>query len=872
MILQNEICSQQNLTCLLEDDQTSVEYQNALEHLERCANCQQRIEQLAANSEAWQSAKAVLTSDEFIERIESTEDPCLWDHQPVVWSESMASQLLAPASHPEMLGRIGRYDVERLIGSGGMGLVFKAYDTELNRFVAIKVLAPYIAGNGSARKRFAREARAAAAIVNDNVVAIHNVELNDNPEEAPFLVMKYIAGGSLQQRIDRDGPLDICEILRIGIQIARGLAAAHAQGLIHRDVKPSNILMDEGVERALLTDFGLARAEDDACLTRSGFHPGTPHYMAPEQVLGQAIDARSDLFGLGGVLYAMCVGHPPFRAENSFAVLRRITDDHARPIRELNALIPDWMEEIVMRLLEKKREDRFESAEQVASLLGQCLAHMQHPAQNKLPDSVAKPGYRHRVPVATRPRMILGALLAAFILTACGFLAFQTKNQTQEPTKTTESAPALNLPSFPLQEATPFGEPREMTVAEQELQKLYAEHLALAETYDKACDNASNETELNRALEELDPREIMPPKFLEMESRFRGTKFGLHALTKVADMAVSVGDPGSVAAKGRVEAIDRMIEHYLKHEEPLRVPAVHGIWESYAFESVIHGLDGWPIVPRANEFLNLLVKESPNLKTQAAALIQLIKNDKLILDFQTQIPELRKMMDEHGGQMSEESRLQYELFIQKVESTDMEQLRIDVNEKLRMLSRYGDTKVRDTYDTVATAAARLSYAINQVVIGKPAPEIKMLDIDGKQFHLSDLRGSIVILLFDHSSQFKDTHSSIRQMVAKYRQFPVRVVSVMGTKNQEELKASRDRGEINWTVLPEEYLGPLFQEWGIEGYPTVHIIDKDGILSAPLHMSYYGAGGYDTSEVVAKVDGLLKNHFKSDGGSDGNGGN
>ena len=183
-----------------------------------------------------------------------------------------------------------------------MGLVFKAHDSELNRPVAIKLLAPYLSGNGSARKRFAREARAAAAVVDEHVVAIHNVESDDDPEKAPFLVMKYIAGGSLQQRLDREGPLDVCEVLRIGMHTARGLAAAHSQGLIHRDIKPSNILLDEGVERALLTDFGLARAEDDACLTRSGFQPGTPHYMSPEQVRGETIDGRSDLFGLGCLL------------------------------------------------------------------------------------------------------------------------------------------------------------------------------------------------------------------------------------------------------------------------------------------------------------------------------------------------------------------------------------------------------------------------------------------------------------------------------------------------------------------------------------------------------------------------------------------
>ncbi|MBL8817850.1 MAG: serine/threonine protein kinase [Planctomyces sp.] len=297
----------------------------------------------------------------------------------------MARSLLSKASHPEMLGRIGRYDVERLIGTGGMGVVFKAYDTELNRPVAVKLLAPYLASSGSARNRFAREARAAAAVVDDHVVPIHNVETDG---EHPFLVMKFIAGGSLQQRIDREGPLQVCEVLRIGMQTAQGLAAAHAQGLIHRDVKPSNILLDEGVDRALLTDFGLARASDDASLTRSGFHPGTPHYMSPEQVRGELIDARSDLFGLGCVLYAMCTGHPPFRGESSYTVLRRITDDTPRQIRETNPQIPAWLDRLVLKLLAKSPEDRYPSATDVHTLLEKCLAHIQQPTTVDLPDEL----------------------------------------------------------------------------------------------------------------------------------------------------------------------------------------------------------------------------------------------------------------------------------------------------------------------------------------------------------------------------------------------------------------------------------------------------------------------------------------------------
>ncbi|MEQ9406496.1 MAG: protein kinase [Fuerstiella sp.] len=359
-------------------------------HVEECVHCQTRLAELAATEERWQKAAAAFSDgDQRLQPIESDVSPQeinRWTARSISWNEAMVRQLLDAPSHPEMLGRLGRYEIERLVGSGGMGIVFKAHDTELNRPVAIKMLAPYLASSGSARKRFAREARSAAGIVDDHVVPIHNVE---SDSDHPFLVMQYVAGGSLQEKLDRCGPLGVAEIVRTGLQAAKGLAAAHAQGLIHRDVKPSNILLDEGVERALLTDFGLARTEDDACLTRSGFQPGTPHYMSPEQVRGESIDGRSDLFGLGCVLYALCTGRPPFRAESGYAVMRRITDDTPRSIREVNEHIPGWLEQIVMKLLSKSRDDRFESAEELVRLLAGCLAHVQEPTSTPLPESVA---------------------------------------------------------------------------------------------------------------------------------------------------------------------------------------------------------------------------------------------------------------------------------------------------------------------------------------------------------------------------------------------------------------------------------------------------------------------------------------------------
>lgn len=382
-------CSDEPLFELLRQDDHAEAPAEIAHHLDTCERCRSRMEVLAAEPADWERARATLSaaatgfpgeSRAMFDRVGTWKTWKL----PTSSVDSMVRQVLLEPSHPEMLGRIGRYDVERVIGVGGMGIVFKAFDTELNRPVAIKVLAPNLAGNGSARQRFAREARAAAAVVHEHVVAIHNVETGG---PAPFLVMPYVAGESLQQRIDREGPLGLKEILRISMQTAAGLAAAHAQGLVHRDVKPSNILLEDGVDRALLTDFGLAQANDDASLTHTGFHPGTPQYMSPEQARGDAVDARSDLFSLGSVMYAMAAGRPPFRAETSLAVLRRITDTEPRPIREINPELPDWLGKVISHLLAKSPGRRFSSAAELAATLEQCLAHVQHPTSSRLPET-----------------------------------------------------------------------------------------------------------------------------------------------------------------------------------------------------------------------------------------------------------------------------------------------------------------------------------------------------------------------------------------------------------------------------------------------------------------------------------------------------
>jgi len=284
-----------------------------------------------------------------------------------------ALSFLEPSEKPGSLGRLAHFEVLEVLGNGGFGTVVKAFDEKLHRFVAIKLMSPLLAATSAARKRFVREARSAAAVRHENVIAIYAVE--DQP--IPYLVMDYIAGRTLQQKIDATGPLELLDVLRIGRQIAAGLAAAHAMGLIHRDIKPGNILLEDGVEHIKITDFGLARAADDASITQSGFIAGTPMYMAPEQAQGEPTDQRADLFSLGSVLYTMCSGRPPFRAANTMAVLKRVVHDTPRPIREIIPEVPEWLCELISGLHSKNPADRTTSAQDLSDLFARRLAELQ---------------------------------------------------------------------------------------------------------------------------------------------------------------------------------------------------------------------------------------------------------------------------------------------------------------------------------------------------------------------------------------------------------------------------------------------------------------------------------------------------------------
>jgi serine/threonine protein kinase len=357
-------------------------------HVGQCQTCRSELERIAGQRHWWDETVEVLT--------ESTVAPGHALAQSPVPLRTLDQSLdwirpLLDDSDSDDIGLMDQYPVQGVIGQGGMGVVLRGIDPELNRPVAIKVLSPHLAGVGAARARFMREAQAAAAIVHPSIVPIYSVVTS---ARLPYIVMPCINGGNLQQRIDREGPLEITEVLRIGLQIAEGLVAAHRHGVIHRDIKPANILIEEGNGRVLISDFGLARALDDATLTVSGMIAGTPQYMSPEQARGEPIDARSDLFSLGSLLYALSTGRPPFRAETPLAVLRKISDTKPRPIQQINERVPAWFDSLVALMMRTDIHRRIESAADAVSMLRDAHAHVCNPSTNCLPKSLKPPRYR----------------------------------------------------------------------------------------------------------------------------------------------------------------------------------------------------------------------------------------------------------------------------------------------------------------------------------------------------------------------------------------------------------------------------------------------------------------------------------------------
>jgi serine/threonine-protein kinase len=267
----------------------------------------------------------------------------------------------------------GRYELEELVGTGGMSSVYRAHDRLLERNVALKVLHEQFTGEGDYVERFRREARAVAQLSHPNIVTVIDRGEQDSRQ---FIVFEYIPGENLKGLVERVGPLPERDALQLGLQIARGLAFAHDQGLVHRDVKPQNVLLtEEG--RAKVTDFGIARSHDvGGGLTRTGTVMGTSDYIAPEQARGAHADEQSDVYSLGAVLYELLTGEVPFSGDNFVAVAMRHINEPPPSVCERRPDVSPRLEAAIRRAMAKDPGDRFRSMDEFAAELQGCLAEL----------------------------------------------------------------------------------------------------------------------------------------------------------------------------------------------------------------------------------------------------------------------------------------------------------------------------------------------------------------------------------------------------------------------------------------------------------------------------------------------------------------
>ncbi len=349
-------------------------------------------------------------------------------------SQDNTTTFLSPPVEADELGRLGPYRVLKELGRGGMGAVYLAEDPLLKRRVALKVMLPHVAGD-AARARFLREARAVAALKHDHVVTVYQAgEEND----VPFLAMELLAGKTLDDWLRPDRRATPTQVLAIGRQIAEGLAAAHAAGLVHRDVKPANVWLEAPKGRVKLLDFGLARGAGggDPGLTGAGDILGTPAYMAPEQARGQPLDHRCDLFSLGCVLYRMATGRVPFQGDSAYAVIVAVASEEPVPPRVVNPDVPPALEAFILSLLAKEPADRPASA--VAALAEMRRVATQLDATEKLPPGDAETIEWRGKPRGSKRFVIAGVVVVA-LLAVVLVLVF---GRGSDPAKEADAAPA----------------------------------------------------------------------------------------------------------------------------------------------------------------------------------------------------------------------------------------------------------------------------------------------------------------------------------------------------------------------------------------------------------------------------------------------
>jgi hypothetical protein len=468
----------------LAGDTTDAELTVMETHLETCMTCRRRVETESASSEFWRETRRFLASQEtrFDPPMRKLElGPVLLDSLFSSESESCRptsvanpefdsaggadwrssrhdslSQWLDPTTTPNSLGRIGKYEVEKIIGQGGMGLVLAAMDTELQRPVAIKTIANFLA-NSEQQQRLIREARTIAGLRHPHIMPIYAIE---KWRDVPILIMPLIQGGTLYHAAPKLN-LTMEDILHVGAQLSQALDCLHRVGIIHRDLKPSNILLQDSVRHVLLSDFGLARTGSDCTLTGSNVVAGTPHFMSPEQSRGDRLDHRSDLFSLGSLLFWLCTGELPFAGYSQFETMTNVVNKEPNYQLLQDRQVPELVQQLIKGLLAKKPDHRWQNSQQVGELMNACLANLQNPTA-KIPFALANPG-----PCAAEPQnaalatssvpfqwwtksvsLHLTALVCVLALVLFGVVVWQPWASLREPSATREfSLPgAENLP------------------------------------------------------------------------------------------------------------------------------------------------------------------------------------------------------------------------------------------------------------------------------------------------------------------------------------------------------------------------------------------------------------------------------------------
>ncbi|MHC5539973.1 protein kinase domain-containing protein, partial [Singulisphaera rosea] len=414
--------SDEQLKQLVDDELGGAESAVAEAHVEACPDCRDRLDLLARLAEPSQWRKRVVQA----------------------YQDEVVS--LPRATAAGFIGRLGSYDIKDELGQGGMGRVYRAYDSRIRQWRAIKVVNRDMAASPKYRAQFMREARAAAAITSDFIVIVHHVEDDAPGFPWPFLVMELIEGQSLDKWLARAheseasaGHLTARQTATIAYQIARGLAAAHNQGLVHRDVKPSNILLDRKTKRAKIADFGLARLieGDEVRLTETSEAPGSPSYMSPEQFDAPgSVDGQSDVFSLGVVLYEMLTGRLPFPGKTRTVVSDQVRNSFPAAPQALCRSVPRDLGILCMGCLEKDRADRIGSAAKLAEDLRRFLNHE--------PIRYRPPGPIRRAQLFARRNPTLVMLTSVFFIVAVfGTAQFRTallnaQEQTKNEQKTHE--------------------------------------------------------------------------------------------------------------------------------------------------------------------------------------------------------------------------------------------------------------------------------------------------------------------------------------------------------------------------------------------------------------------------------------------------